>query len=212
LRSTSLSSLEAAFPVTVRYLTSHVAPRTPHPSSHPREIAAANYPKAGDSRFIRFARNGERTPLFKGHPPFAPKRLTSSTVPRVQAPRCSSDVPLARVPSKLPHPLHPRAPRTFAPTMPSAFSPASPPIPEGLREEPPRAALKARRVDVCSPHFFVFKDEQPRLAPLSVLSANRSSPTPRWTVPFTRNAPLRRASLRTPEVFRPLVPSVQPNL
>lgn len=60
--------------------------------------------------------------------------------------------------------------------------------------------------------FFVFKDEQPRLAPLSVLPASRSSTTPRWTVPFTRNTPLRRVRLQTSESSHPMMPAVQPNL
>lgn len=60
--------------------------------------------------------------------------------------------------------------------------------------------------------FLVFKDEQPRLAPLPVLPPNRNPATPRWTVPFTRNTPLRRASLRTPESSNPIVPIVRPNL
>jgi hypothetical protein len=128
LYSTSLSSLEAAFPATVRYLTFHVTPPDTSPE-FPPERDCRRHPPEGRSTAV--------DPLLLGtgndHPCLRSTRHSfrnasrRPTVPKVQAPWCSSDVALARVPSKLPHPLHRRAPRTFAPTISSAFSSASSP-------------------------------------------------------------------------------------
>lgn len=104
-------------------------------------------------------------------------------------------LPRPRGRSRPPHPFHSKASCSFASTSSSTFFRASPPRPprDLRRGSGERARLKARRTDVCSPHSFVFKDEQLLLRlvqlPVSIheLSpASLSDGAPRFTASTPR--------------------------
>jgi hypothetical protein len=104
------SRVEAAFPTTNRCLTFHVAPRTPHPGSHPDVIVAGRSPEdERHSRLIRFARSNVGQPLFRGQPAAAPERLTPSIRPEESSSSVQLRNPPGRGSSEAPVPFSPES-------------------------------------------------------------------------------------------------------
>jgi hypothetical protein len=175
-----------------------------HSPRDSRRSASAVYPALPDTVVTHPCLRGERVT--------APKRLLSSIGPSSEARSASP---------RLFWPEEYRGSRTrFGPSSPhdrversrGSFGP-SPPRPHGPFETARRMSRRARRGDVCSPHYSVFNDAHPRLVCLPIRAGTEVPLLLGRAFRSRRNARLRGTS-RSSRVFstRFLRARLQPSL